>query len=106
MSSVLTKSVFINYINETIGLSKRESQIFFETFLQFICDSLKEKEDVKIVNFGIFKIRSKKARVGRNPKTKVEVTISPRNVITFKASEYLNGLINSNSSSEIANERK
>ena len=78
---------------------------FFETFLQFICDSLKEKQDVKIVNFGIFKIRRKKARVGRNPKTKVEVTISPRNVITFKASEYLNGLINSNSNNDNLNER-
>ena len=51
--------------------------------------SLKNKKDVKIVNFGIFKIRQKNERVGRNPKTRIEVIINKRNVVKFKASEFL-----------------
>ena len=94
---VLTKSLMVNYLNETIGLSKRECQIFFETFTEIIIQSLIKKEDVKIVNFGIFKLRNKKARIGRNPRTKQEVMISSRNVVRFKSSEFLLNTINSNS---------
>ena len=93
--SVLTKALMVSYLNETIGLSKRECQIFFETFLEIIIKQLKSEQDVKIVNFGIFKIRKKKARIGRNPKTKEEVMISGRNVIRFKSSEFLLNTINS-----------
>ena len=51
-------------------------------------------KDVKIVNFGIFKLRQKNERVGRNPKTKIEFKISKRNVVKFKASEFLLNTIN------------
>ena len=59
---------------------------------------MKEKKEVKIVNFGIFKVKNKNARIGRNPKTKVEVMISERNVVKFKASEFLINAVNSNHS--------
>ena len=93
---VVTKSVVINHINESIGLSKRESKVFFETMIDLIIESLEKKSEVKIVNFGIFRIRKKKNRIGRNPKTKVEVMISARNVVTFKVSDFLLNSINSN----------
>ena len=95
---VITKAILVNHLNETIGLSKRECQIFFESFLEEVCSSLKEKKEVKIVNFGIFKVKNKNARIGRNPKTKVEVMISERNVVKFKASEFLINAVNSNHS--------
>ena len=95
-SKVVTKAVVVNHINESIGLSKRESKVFFETMLGLIIRSLKEKNEVKIVNFGIFRVKNKKTRIGRNPKTKVEVMISSRNVVTFKVSEFLHNSINSN----------
>ena len=93
---VVTKANVVNHINESIGLSKRESQLFFETFLGIICENLKKKENVKIVNFGIFKLRQKSPRIGRNPRTKEEVMISARNVVTFKSSEILINSVNSN----------
>ena len=93
---VVTKAVVINHINESIGLSKRESKVFFETMLGLVIGSLREKNEVKIVNFGIFRVRNKKTRIGRNPKTKVEVMISSRNIVTFKVSEFLHNSINSN----------
>ena len=95
-TKVLTKAILVNHINESIGLSKRECKIFLETFLEMVSESLKEKKSVKIVNFGIFKTTSKKERIGRNPKTKIEVMISSRNVVTFKSSDYLLNFINSN----------
>jgi integration host factor subunit alpha len=95
-SGVVTKAVAINHINESIGLSKRESKVFFETMVDLIVQSLKKKSQVKIVNFGIFRIKNKRSRIGRNPKTKVEVMISERNVVTFKVSEFLHNSINSN----------
>ena len=96
---VVTKAIAVSHINESIGLSKRESKIFFETMLGLIVESLRKKNEVKIVNFGIFRIKNKKTRIGRNPKTKVEVMISSRNVVTFKVSQFLHNSINSNMNS-------
>ena len=98
-SKVVTKAVTVNHINESIGLSKRESKVFFEAMLDLIAGSLRIKNEVKIVNFGIFRVKNKNTRIGRNPKTKVEVMISERNVVKFKASEFLINTINSNQSS-------
>ena len=55
------------------------------------------KRSVKIHNFGTFKIRNKKSRKARNPKTKVEVIIPPRNVISFIPSKFIIRKINKNS---------
>ncbi len=93
---VLTKALVVNHLNESIGLSKRECQYFFESLLDVISSQLKSHKDVKIVNFGIFRVKNKKSRIGRNPKTKEEVIISKRNVVTFKPSIFLINLINSN----------
>ena len=95
-TKVVTKAVTVNHVNESIGLSKRESKVFFETMLELIVSSLRKKNEVKIVNFGIFRVKNKKTRIGRNPKTRVEVMISSRNVVTFKVSEFLHNSINSN----------
>ena len=93
---VITKAIVVNHLNESIGLSKKECQFFFEDLLDIIFSELKNQNDVKIVNFGIFKIKNKKQRIGRNPKTKEEVMISARNVVKFKPSDFLINFINSN----------
>tara|TARA_Y200000002_G_scaffold368236_1_gene361088 strand:+ start:1026 stop:1340 length:315 start_codon:yes stop_codon:yes gene_type:complete len=93
---VLTKAKIVNYLNENIGLSKRECQFFFESFIDIIYSQLKLQKDVKIINFGIFKVKNKKPRIGRNPKTRQEVMISERNVVKFKPSNFLISVINSN----------
>ena len=91
---VLTKAKVVTHLNENIGLSKRECKFFFESFVDIISSQLIKQKDVKIVNFGIFKVKEKKERIGRNPKTKVEVLITKRNVVKFKASEFLLNTIN------------
>ena len=54
-----------------------------------MCDALTAGENVKISGFGTFLLRDKAERVGRNPKTGVEVPITPRRVVTFRASQML-----------------
>ena len=93
---VLTKAKIVNYLNENIGLSKRECQFFFESFIDIIYSQLKLQKDVKIINFGIFKVKNKKPRIGRNPKTKEKKIISSRNVILFKPSKDFKEYINKN----------
>ena len=88
-NKVLTKALIVSQLNENIGLSKSDCQIFFEYFIQIIANELKNHESVKIVNFGVFSIRKKNSRIGRNPRTKKEVVISKRTVVKFKASTTL-----------------
>ena len=60
-----------------------------EEIFEFILKELEKGEDVKISSFGTFSVRHKKSRVGRNPKTGIEVPITERNVVTFSSSNVL-----------------
>ena len=66
-----------------------------DDFFNLIVENLKKNGKIKISKFGTFSIRSKKPRVGRNPKTKEKKTISGRNVVLFKPSKEFKELINS-----------
>ena len=80
----LSESVF-----REVGLSRNESAQLVESVLQHVSDALAAGETVKISSFGTFSLRSKTARVGRNPKTGDEVPISPRRVLTFRPSHLM-----------------
>ena len=80
----LSESVF-----REVGLSRNESAALVESVLQHVSDALASGETVKISSFGTFSLRSKTARVGRNPKTGDEVPISPRRVLTFRPSHLM-----------------
>ncbi len=60
-----------------------------ESILDMMSDALAEGENVKISGFGTFLLRDKTERLGRNPKTGIEVPITPRRVLTFRASKML-----------------
>ncbi len=60
-----------------------------ESILAMMGDALAEGENVKISGFGTFLLRDKTERLGRNPKTGIEVPITPRRVLTFRASKML-----------------
>ena len=61
--NVVTKSVVVNFLNESIGLSKRECLNFFENFIDIISNELSKEDNVKIVNFGVFTVNKKKPRI-------------------------------------------
>lgn len=85
----LTRADMAETINRKMGLSRAESTQMVETILKLMCEAMKNGENVKISGFGSFILRDKKERIGRNPKTGVEVPITPRRVLTFRASQKL-----------------
>jgi integration host factor subunit alpha len=85
----LTRADLAESLHRQIGLSRAESSNLVESILNHITDALQKGENVKISGFGSFLLRDKGERVGRNPKTGVEVAIAPRRVLTFRASQTM-----------------
>ncbi|HKJ82756.1 MAG TPA: integration host factor subunit alpha [Mariprofundaceae bacterium] len=85
----MTKADIARAVHERVGLSKKESGQIVEEVLDSVRQALESGEDVKISGFGHFMVRQKHSRRGRNPKTGEEIMISPRRVVTFRASQLL-----------------
>jgi integration host factor subunit alpha len=85
----LTRADLAESLHKNVGLSKAESSKLVESILDHMTNALAKGENVKISGFGSFLLRDKGARVGRNPKTGVEVPIAPRRVLTFRASQMM-----------------
>ena len=95
----LTKKHLINSVYMQIGFSKNIAENLIDDFFTTIIENLKNENKLKLSNFGTFSVRSKKSRIGRNPKTKEQKTISDRNVVLFKASKEFKDLVNSKNDS-------
>jgi integration host factor subunit alpha len=89
----LTRAEIAEAINRKLGLSRSESLAMVESILAHMSEALAKGENLKISGFGTFLLRDKGQRVGRNPKTGVEVPITPRRVLTFRASQMLKARI-------------
>ncbi|MDB4193678.1 integration host factor subunit alpha [Candidatus Pelagibacter sp.] len=95
----LTKKDLINSVYMQIGFSKNISESLIDDFLATIIENLKNEKKLKLSKFGTLSIRSKKSRIGRNPKTKEQKIISNRDVVLFKASKEFKDLVNSKNDS-------
>lgn len=85
----ITKSELVQLVMEQSEFKRTEATKFIEDFFSIISASLEKGEEVKVPGFGNFMLRSKKARVGRNPKTGEEFPISARRVVSFRPSNIL-----------------
>ena len=92
----LTKKEIINSLYMQIGFSKKISENLLEDMIDIIVKNLVKHKIIKLSKFGTFSIRSKKSRIGRNPKTKEEKIIKQRNVVLFKPSKEFKDYINKN----------
>tara|TARA_B100000035_G_scaffold251188_1_gene220273 strand:+ start:1183 stop:1482 length:300 start_codon:yes stop_codon:yes gene_type:complete len=90
----LTKKDLVNIVYMQIGFSKQISENLIDEFFSIIIKNLIKNKNIKISKFGTFSIRSKKSRIGRNPKTKEEKTISSRDVVLFKPSKEFKEFLN------------
>ena len=90
----LSRDDIAKTIHDKFGFSKKDCLDLVNDTIEIIIDGLIKYKFVKIHNFGTFKLKRKNSRIGRNPKTKEEFSISSRNVITFKASKILLKYIN------------
>ncbi len=85
----ISRDDIANTIHSEFGFSRKDCLEIVNDIIEIIIDGLNSKGTVKIHNFGTFKLKRKKSRIGRNPKTKEEVLIKDRNVVTFKASKKI-----------------
>jgi len=91
----LTKNDLAAALFDEVGLNKRESREFIDSFFELIRNQLEQGESVKLSGFGNFQLRDKSTRPGRNPKTGEEIPISARRVVTFKPGQKLRSRVES-----------
>ena len=89
MKKTWTRNDIIEEVSNNLGLPLSDSSKIIEEIIENILFNLEEGFDIKISSFGTFSIKNKKTRLGRNPRTGVEATISARNVVTFNCSNIL-----------------
>jgi integration host factor subunit alpha len=88
-ANTLTRADLADTVHRRLGLSRAESAGLVERVLHHMCHALSEGMNVKVSGFGTFILRDKGQRIGRNPKTGIEVPIAPRRVMTFRASQIM-----------------
>ena len=93
-SRTVTRADLSEAVYQQLGLSRTDSAELVEMVLQEIAGALERGEPVKLSSFGSFVVRFKGQRIGRNPKTGIEVPITPRRVMVFKPSNILKNRIN------------
>ena len=92
----MTKADIVESVYERLGgYSKKEAAAIVETVLDVMKDALVTEGHVMISSFGVFNVRAKRQRTGRNPKTGRPLQITARKVLTFKPSTVLREIINS-----------
>lgn len=97
-SKTVTRADLSEAVYQKLRLSRTEASNLVEQVLSEIGDTLVRGDTVKLSGFGTFTVRSKGERLGRNPKTGVEVPIEQRRVMIFKPSELLKAYINGGAS--------
>jgi integration host factor subunit alpha len=95
VGNTVTRENLYEAVRRKIGLSAYESKVLVEQVLDQIAGCLARREPVKLSGFGLFTVRQKRARLGRNPKTGVPAPISARRIVSFKASTVFKQRINS-----------
>jgi integration host factor subunit alpha len=86
------KKDIVKNISSKALISSKSSSLVLEAFLSFIKRNKSHK--IKISKFGTYYLHKSPARIGRNPKTKIEAVISERNVVIFRPSMQLKNKIN------------
>lgn len=94
MSQTITRSDLAEAVYKQLGLSRVDSSQLVESVIDEVSNILVSGDTVKLSSFGTFMVREKSQRIGRNPKTGVEVPILPRKVLVFKPSTILKKRIN------------
>ena len=101
MSKTLTRADLSNAVYKKIGLSLQECNVLVDSVIEEICTGLEQGDAVKLSSFGTFSLRKKKQRMGRNPKTGIEVPITSRTVLSFNASNLLKSKVNTSLSGTV-----
>ena len=85
----MNKTELVSAMAERLGASKKHSEEALTVALGLITEALAEGEKVQLVGFGSFEVRERAPRIGRNPRTKEEVTIPASKAVQFKSGKVL-----------------
>lgn len=91
---VMTKAGLVDEVARTVQLTKKQAEAIVNVVLDSIVESLREGEKIELRGFGSFRIRSRKSRMGRNPKTGAKVEVPSKRIPYFKPGKELKELIN------------
>lgn len=90
----MNKSELITSMAEKSKLTKKDAELALKAFIESVEDTLEKGEKVQLVGFGTFETRKRAARIGRNPKTKEEITIPESTVPVFKPGKEFKDKVN------------
>lgn len=90
----MTKADLIDEVAKISTLTKKETELIVNTIFDSITDALAKSEKVELRGFGSFRVRRRKARRGRNPKTGSSVSVPQKRVPFFKVGKRLKELVN------------
>jgi integration host factor subunit alpha len=85
----LTKARIVDGVRDTTGLPRVEADDLVEALVEVLKEAIEQGESIKVSGFGSFLVRTKSARIGRNPQTGEAITLPRRRVLTFKPSRLL-----------------
>ena len=89
----MTKAELVERVSSKINLTKKQTEVIVNTVFQSITESLSQGKKVELRGFGSFRIRSRNARTGRNPKSGEKVDVPAKKVPFFKAGKELRELV-------------
>lgn len=91
---VMTKAELVDEVARTVQLTKKQAETIVNLVFDSIVDSLRAGEKIELRGFGSFRLRSRKSRLGRNPKTGAKVDVPSKKIPYFKPGKELKELIN------------
>ena len=89
----MNKAELINAAAEKAGLSKKDTEAAVTAAIDVITEALSKDEKVQLVGFGSFEVKSRAARIGRNPRTKEQIEIPASKIPVFKAGKALKDIV-------------
>jgi integration host factor subunit alpha len=89
----VTRADLTEALHDEIGLTRQDCATLVERTLDLVAEAMARGETVKLSGFGVFQVRAKRQRMGRNPKSGEPATIDPRRVIGFRASQVIKARI-------------
>ena len=102
----MTKADIVDVIASATGLTKVETEAVVDGFIQTVIDTMKQGKNIEIRGFGSFKVKKRKGRVARNPRTGEQVMVEEHFVPIFKVSKELKHLVDENLKKEPSGQGK
>lgn len=90
----MNKAELITKMSEKTNLTKKDTEMALKAFIETVEEALEGRDKVQLIGFGTFETRERAERIGRNPRTKEEITIPASTVPVFKPGKEFKERVN------------